>query len=64
MASGKNKKSGKVTNQWVNNKIKEQKETIMILKAKAVIIDGKVDGKEIIAEKRWYGKDYLVLKNV
>ena len=36
----------------------------MILKSKAIVVDNLVDGKEILGEKRWFGKDYLILKNI
>ena len=45
-------------------KERPKKETIMIPKSKAVVVDGLVDGKEILGEKRWFGKDYLILKNI
>ena len=60
----KNAKGAKSTPSWAIKKVKPKKETILVLKSKSVVVDGKVDGKEILGEKRWYGKDYLILKNL
>lgn len=60
---GKNAKGAKVIVSC-QKKERPKKETIMILKSKAVVVDGLVDGKEVLGEKRWFGKDYLILKNI
>lgn len=60
----KNAKGAKPTPSWHNKRVKPKKETIMVLKSKSVVVDNMVDGKEILAEKRWYGKEYLILKNI
>ena len=60
----KNAKGAKATPNWAIKRVKPKKEKILVLKTKAVIVDGLVDGKEVLGEKRWYGKDYLILKNI
>lgn len=64
--TGKQSKNAKGAKIIVSYQKKERpkKETIMIPKSKAVVVDGLVDGKEILGEKRWFGKDYLILKNI
>lgn len=59
----KNAKGAKVVVSY-QKKERPKKETIMILKSKAIVVDNLVDGKEILGEKRWFGKDYLILKNI
>ena len=64
--AGKKSKNAKGAKVIIKKKKKERpkKETIMILKSKAIVVDNLVDGKEILGEKRWFGKDYLILKNI
>lgn len=60
---GKNAKGAKVVVSY-QKKERPKKEIIMMLKSKAIVIDNLVDSKEILGEKRWFGKDYLILKNI
>ena len=60
----KNAKGAQATPKWAIKRVKPKKEKILVLKTKAVVVDGLVDGKEVLGEKRWYGKDYLILKNI
>ena len=64
--TGKQSKNAKGAEVIVSYQKKERpkKETIMIPKSKAVVVVGLVDGKEILGEKRWFGIDYLILKNI
>ena len=43
--------------------IKEKKETLMLLKSKHKVVEGKIDGKVVIGCKNWFGKEYYILLN-
>ena len=43
--------------------IKEKKETLMLLKSRHKVIEGKIDGKVVIGCKTWFGKEYYILLN-
>ena len=42
---------------------KVKKPTLMLLKSKHNIIEGKIDGKVVVGCKHWFGKDYFVVLN-
>lgn len=42
---------------------KEKKPTLMLLKSKHNVVEGKIDGKVVIDCKSWYGKDYYIVLN-
>ena len=43
--------------------IKEKKETLMLLKNKHKVVEGKIDGKVVIGCKTWFGKEYWIVLN-
>ena len=43
--------------------VKEKKETLMLLKSKHNVVDGKIDGKVVVGCKHWFGKDYYIVLN-
>ena len=43
--------------------IKEKKETLMLLKSRHKVIEGKINGKVVIGCKTWFGKEYYILLN-
>ena len=43
--------------------IKEKKETLMLLKNKHKVVEGKIDGKVVIGCKAYYGKEYYIVLN-
>lgn len=47
----------------VYTKEKGKKSTLMLLKSKHNVVEGKIDGKVVIDCKSWYGKDYYVVLN-
>ena len=42
---------------------KEKKSTLMLLKSKHDVVEGKIDGKVVIDCKKYYGKDYWIVLN-
>ena len=42
---------------------KEKKPTLMLLKSKHNVVEGKIDGKVVVGCKHWFGKDYYVVLN-
>ena len=42
---------------------KAKKPTLMLLKSKHNVVEGKIDGKVVIGCKHWFGKDYYVVLN-
>lgn len=42
---------------------KEKKSTLMLLKSKHNVVEGKIDGKVVIDCKSWYGKEYWIVLN-
>ena len=42
---------------------KGKKSTLMLLKSKHNVVEGKIDGKVVIDCKSWYGKDYWIVLN-
>ena len=45
------------------NPVKEKKPTLMLLKSKHNVVEGKIDGKVVVGCKRFYGKDYYIVLN-
>lgn len=43
--------------------VKEKKETLMLLKSKHNVVEGKIDGKVVVGCKHWFGKDYWIVLN-
>lgn len=43
--------------------IKEKKKTLMLLKSKHKVVEGKIDGKVVIGCKTYYGKEYYIVLN-
>ena len=41
----------------------KKKETLMLLKSKHKVVEGKIDGKVVIGCKNWFGKEYYILLN-
>ena len=41
----------------------KKKETLMLLKNKYKVVEGKIDGKVVIGCKTWFGKEYYILLN-
>lgn len=42
---------------------KVKKPTLMLLKNKHNVVEGKIDGKVVVGCKNWFGKDYWILLN-
>ena len=42
---------------------KAKKPTLMLLKSKHNVVEGKIDGKVVIGCKHWFGKDYWIVLN-
>ena len=42
---------------------KKNKETLMLLKSRHNVVEGKIDGKVVVGCKRFFGKDYWILLN-
>lgn len=42
---------------------KVKKETLMLLKSKHNVVEGKIDGKVVVGCKHWFGKDYYIVLN-
>lgn len=42
---------------------KEKKPTLMLLKSKHNVVEGKIDGKPVIGCKSFFGKDYYIVLN-
>ena len=42
---------------------KVKKPTLMLLKSKHNVVEGKIDGKVVVGCKRWFGKDYWIVLN-
>ena len=42
---------------------KVKKPTLMLLKSKHNVVEGKIDGKVVVGCKHWFGKDYYVVLN-
>ena len=42
---------------------KAKKPTLMLLKSKHNVVEGKIDGKVVVGCKHWFGKDYFVVLN-
>ena len=42
---------------------KVKKPTLMLLKSKHNVVEGKIDGKVVIGCKHWFGKDYWIVLN-
>ena len=42
---------------------KAKKPTLMLLKSKHNVVEGKIDGKIVVGCKHWFGKDYYVVLN-
>ena len=42
---------------------KVKKPTLMLLKSKHNVVEGKIDGKVVVGCKHWFGKDYFVVLN-
>lgn len=43
--------------------VKEKKETLMLLKSKHNVVEGKIDGKVVVGCKYWFGKNYYIVLN-
>ena len=42
---------------------KAKKPTLMLLKSKHNVVEGKIDGKVVVGCKHWFGKDYYIVLN-
>ena len=42
---------------------KVKKPTLMLLKSKHNVVEGKINGKVVVGCKRFYGKDYYIVLN-
>ena len=42
---------------------KTKKPTLMLLKSKHNVVEGKIDGKVVVGCKHWFGKDYWIVLN-
>lgn len=42
---------------------KAKKPTLMLLKSKHNVIEGKIDGKVVVGCKKFFGKDYYIVLN-
>ena len=42
---------------------KVKKPTLMLLKSKHNVVEGKINGKVVVGCKRWFGKDYWIVLN-
>ena len=42
---------------------KAKKPTLMLLKSKHNVVEGKIDGKVVVGCKHWFGKDYWIVLN-
>ena len=42
---------------------KKKKETLMLLKSKHKVVEGKIDDKVVIGCKTWFGKEYWIVLN-
>ena len=42
---------------------KVKKPTLMLLKSKHNVVEGKIDGKVVVSCKHWFGKDYYIVLN-
>ena len=42
---------------------KVKKPTLMLLKSKHNVVEGKIDGKVVVGCKHWFGKDYWIVLN-
>ena len=42
---------------------KAKKPTLMLLKSKHNVVEGKIEGKVVVGCKRWFGKDYWIVLN-
>ena len=42
---------------------KVKKQTLMLLKSKHNVVEGKIDGKVVVGCKHWFGKDYYIVLN-
>ena len=42
---------------------KVKKSTLMLLKSKHNVVEGKIDGKVVVGCKKFYGKDYYIVLN-
>ena len=42
---------------------KAKKSTLMLLKSKHNVVEGKIDGKVVVGCKHWFGKDYWIVLN-
>ena len=42
---------------------KVKKPTLMLLKSKHNVVEGKIDGKVVVGCKHWFGKDYYIVLN-
>ena len=43
--------------------VKAKKSTLMLLKSKHNVVEGKIDGKVVVGCKHWFGKDYYIVLN-
>ena len=41
----------------------KKKSTLMLLKSKHNVVEGKIDGKVVIGCKKFFGKDYYIVLN-
>ena len=42
---------------------KVKKSTLMLLKSKHNVVEGKINGKVVVGCKHWFGKDYWIVLN-
>ena len=42
---------------------KVKKPTLMLLKSKHNVVEGRIDGKVVVGCKHWFGKDYYIVLN-
>ena len=42
---------------------KVKKPTLMLLKSKHNVVEGKIEGKVVVGCKHWFGKDYYIVLN-
>ena len=42
---------------------KVKKSTLMLLKSKHNVVEGKIEGKVVVGCKHWFGKDYYIVLN-
>ena len=42
---------------------KAKKPTLMLLKSKHNVVEGKINGKVVVGCKHWFGKDYWIVLN-